>query len=128
MHIAEFQHWVKETDHDTQWDVLTAPQLLSHLAEEMGEVAQAVNRIYRGAQGRQDHLANLRRELMDAFWLLAKLANRFGADLDEEAQRFTRRVGTWSPSTIERYRAELIASLRMLDEDLSAAKRALGLD
>ena len=91
-------------------------------------VARAVNRIYRGDEGRQNYLVNLGRELMDAFWLLTKLANRFDVDLDEEAQRFTRRMGTWSPSTVKRYRAELIASLRMLDEDLSAAKRELGLD
>jgi len=46
MQIAEFQRWTKNTDRETQWDLITTPQLVSHLTEEIGEVAQSVNRIY----------------------------------------------------------------------------------
>ena len=46
MQITEFQRWVEKTDNDTQWNLLTTLQILSHLTEEVGEVAQSINRIY----------------------------------------------------------------------------------
>ena len=36
MHIAEFQQWVKDADDETQWNLLTVFQVLSHLTEEVG--------------------------------------------------------------------------------------------
>jgi NTP pyrophosphatase (non-canonical NTP hydrolase) len=45
MHIAEFQQWVKDADDQSQWSCLTTLQLLSHLTQEVGELAQSINRI-----------------------------------------------------------------------------------
>ncbi len=128
MHIAEFQQWVKNADDDTQWNLLTVLQLLSHLTEEVGELAQSVNRIYGYAGKQEEQLASLRQELSDVFWFLVKIANRFNVDLDVEAQGLMKRAGEWSAATIEVHRGELIASLRMLDEELSAAKSKLSLE
>ena len=128
MQITEFQRWVEKTDNDTQWNLLTTLQILSHLTEEVGEVAQSINRIYGYEEEREEHLVNLGRELMDAFWLLCKIANRFNVDLDAEAQRFAERMSSWSPDTVERHRQKLIAGLETLDKELVAAKRGLNLD
>jgi NTP pyrophosphatase (non-canonical NTP hydrolase) len=63
MQIIEFQQWVKDTDRSTQWDLLTTLQLLAHLTEEVGELAQSINRIYRHPGEEDIHLENLRGEL-----------------------------------------------------------------
>ena len=125
MHIDEFQQWVRDADGETQWDCLTTVQLLSHLAEEVGEVARAINRIYGYAEERDAYLANLGRELMDVFWFLVKIANRFDVDLDVEAQNLVQRANEWTPETIEKHRRELVAGLRALDEELVVAKSKL---
>jgi len=127
MDIAAFQQWVTDADGDTQWNCLTTPQLLSHLTEEVGEVAQSVNRIYGYADEREAHLANLGRELMDVFWFLVKIANRFDVDLDAEAQSLVQRAGEWTPETIEKHRRELVAGLQTLNEELAAARSKLGI-
>jgi NTP pyrophosphatase (non-canonical NTP hydrolase) len=128
MHISEFQQWVKETDGETQWNCLTTPQLLSHLIEEVGEVARAINRIYGYAEEREAHLSNLRCELIDVFWFLVKIANRFDVDFDAETQGFVQRAGEWTAETVGKHRGELIAGLRALNKELSAAQSKLDLE
>ncbi|MBE9509051.1 MAG: hypothetical protein IMY86_13515 [Chloroflexi bacterium] len=128
MQIAEFQQWVRSTDKDTQWDLLTTLQLLSHLTEEVGELAQSINRVYGYAGEKEKRLANLGRELVDVFWFLVKLANKFDIDLGFEVQNLVRRADGWPIETIEKHRSELIGSLRTLDEELSAAKSRLDLE
>ena len=111
MHINEFQQWVKDADGETRWDCLTTVQLLSHLTEEVGELARSINRIYGYAEERDAHLTNLGREVMDVFWFLVKIANRFDVDLDAEAQSLIQRAGAWTAETIEKHRRELVADL-----------------
>ena len=127
MHIAEFQQWVKDADRETQWELVTTLQLLCHLTEEVGELAQAINRIYGYAEERDKCLANLGSEIVDVFWFLIKIANRFGVDLDLKAQDLVRRADGWPADRIERYRRRLIDSLRTLDGELAAAKDSLDL-
>jgi NTP pyrophosphatase (non-canonical NTP hydrolase) len=123
MHIAEFQQWAKNTDRDTQWDLLTTLQLLSHLTEEVGELAQSINRIY-GYPGEEDvHLANLRGELVDVLWFLIKIANKFEVDLDTEVGCFVQRMD----KNCGQYKGELLRGLQVLDQELSAAKRQIDL-
>ena len=102
MNISDFQQWVKKTDDDTQWNCLTTLQLLAHLTEEVGELAQSINRIYGYVEEREAHLANLGREAMDVFWLLVKITNRFDVDLDREAQEFVKRVDSLRYPTFSR--------------------------
>ena len=125
MQIAEFQEWIRDTDRDTQWDLLTTPQILSHLTEEIGEVAQSVNRIYGYTEGaeKEEQLANLRIELVEAFWLLTKLANRFDIDFDGAIEQFVELSGEW----LHKYRGRLIRGLQNLDRELSVAKSSLDL-
>lgn len=127
MNISDFQQWVKKTDDDTQWNCLTTLQLLAHLTEEVGELAQSINRVYGYVEEREAHLANLGCEVMDVFWLLVKITNRFDVDLDRETEEFVKRMDGWPEATTEKYRGELIASLRTLDQELSVAKRKLDL-
>lgn len=122
MQIAEFQRWTQDTDRETQWDLLTTPQLISHLTEEIGEVAQSVNRIYgHKEEEKQIHRANLGLELVEALWFLLKIASRFGIDLDAEASDFVETADEWQG----KYFDDLISSLRALDQELSTAKREL---
>jgi NTP pyrophosphatase (non-canonical NTP hydrolase) len=103
-------------------------QLLSHLTEEVGEVARAINRIYRHAEERDAHLTNLGHELLDVFWLLAKIANRFDVDLDIETRGFVQRAGEWTIETVGKHRRELVAGLQALNEELAVAKSKLGIE
>jgi NTP pyrophosphatase (non-canonical NTP hydrolase) len=123
MQIAEFQRWTKNTDRETQWDLITTPQLVSHLTEEIGEVAQSVNRIYGYSEEeeKQSHRANLGLELVEAFWFLLKIANRFSIDLDAEASDFIENADEWQG----KYLDDLMSSLRALDRELSTAKKEL---
>jgi NTP pyrophosphatase (non-canonical NTP hydrolase) len=121
MQIAEFQQWIKNTDRNTQWDLLTTLQLLSHLTEEVGELAQSINRIYRYPGEKDVHLGNLRGELVDVLWFLIKIANKFEVDLNAEAERFVKRERD------EKYKSELVRGLQVLDKELSAAKREIDL-
>lgn len=121
MQIAEFQQWTKNTDGNTQWDLITTPQLVSHLTEEIGEVAQSVNRICGHAEEKHEHRANLGLELVEAFWFLLKIANRFSIDLDAEAGDFVESADEWQ----DKYSDDLMSSLRALDRELSKAKRKL---
>ena len=127
MHIAEFQRWVKDADDQSQWSCLTALQLLSHLTEEVGELARSINRIYGYAEEKEAHLENLRREVIDVFWFLVKIANRFDVDLDAEMRSFVLRARERPAEVVEQDRSELIAGLRALDHELEAAKRSLDL-
>ena len=127
MHIAEFQGWVKTTDDETQWNCLTTPQLLSHLMEEVGELARSINRVLSYAEEKGEHLANLGHEVMDVFWFLVKIANRFDLDLDVETRSFVQRANGRTAETVAKYRDELVAGLRALDQELLGAKSSLDL-
>jgi NTP pyrophosphatase (non-canonical NTP hydrolase) len=127
MHIAEFQQWIRDHDKETQWNCLTTPQLLSHLMEEVGELARSINRILSFAEEKEAHLANLGHELLDVFWFLVKIVNRFDLDLDGETQGFVQRARETSAETVARYRGELVAGLKSLDQELLAARRSLDL-
>jgi hypothetical protein len=65
--------------------------------------------------------------VIDVFWFLVKIANRFDVDLDAEAQSFAQRAGKWPAEMVEKHRSELIAGLRSLEQELVAAKRSLDL-
>ena len=121
MQIAEFQRWTQDTDRETQWDLITTPQLVSHLMEEGGKIARSVNRIYGYAdkQVKREHQANLGLELVEALWFLLKIANRFGIDLDAEASDFIDTAGEWQA----KYFDNLINGLQALDQELSTAKK-----
>ena len=128
MEIAEFQQWVKNTDRATQWNLLTALQLVSHLAEEVGELAQSINRVYGYAEEREKCLANLGNELVDVFWFLTKIANKFGVDLDVEVRNLVERASEWPIEAIDRHRSELVEGLRTLNKEVSVARNDLCLE
>jgi hypothetical protein len=63
----------------------------------------------------------------DVFRFLVKIANRFDLDLDAETRGLVQRAGEQSAETTARYRGELLASLRSLEQELLEAKRRLDL-
>jgi NTP pyrophosphatase (non-canonical NTP hydrolase) len=121
VHISEFQRWTRDIDSSTQWNLITTPQLISHLAEEVGEVAQSVNRICGYPEEKEKHLANLGVELVDVFWLLAKIANRFDISLEREVEDFIARADVEK----EKYHDKLVSGLRALEGELSKAREEL---
>jgi NTP pyrophosphatase (non-canonical NTP hydrolase) len=125
MTIAEFQKWTRDFDRNTQWELLTTAQVLCHLTEEVGELAQAVNRIYEyTGEVREKYLANLSGELVDALWFLIKIANRFDVDLDAEVKSFVERANQWP---IEKHHGKLVEGLTTLDKELLKARSELNL-
>jgi NTP pyrophosphatase (non-canonical NTP hydrolase) len=125
MMIAEFQQWTRDMDRDTQWELMTTLQALSHLAEEVGELAQSINRIYEyTGEVQEKHLANLRGELVDVLWFLIKIANKFEVDLDAEIESFVKRADQWP---VEKHRSKLVEGLRALDKELLMARTGLNL-
>ena len=128
MDIAEFQQWVDHTDRDTRWNLLTTLQLVSHLTEEIGELAQSINRIYGYAEEKEKWLANLGNELVDVFWFLMKIANKFGVDLDVEVRNLVVRASERPIEAIDRHHSELVEGLRTLNKELSAARNELALE
>jgi NTP pyrophosphatase (non-canonical NTP hydrolase) len=123
MQIAEFQRWTQDTDKKTRWDLITTPQLVSHLTEELGEIARSVNRVYGYADEKvkREHRANLGLELVEALWFLLKIANRFGIDLDVESSDFIENADEWQ----DKYLDDLVSSLQALDQELATARKEL---
>ena len=125
MTIAEFQQWTRDIDRDTQWELLTTAQVVCHLTEEIGELAQSINRIYEyTGEVREKYLTNLSVELVDALWFLIKIANRFDVDLDAEVKSFVERANQWP---IEKHHGKLVEGLRTLDKELLKARSELSL-
>ena len=126
MKISEFQQWTKDTDRATKWDLLTTIQIMSHLTEEMGELAQSINRIndYKG-EIQEKHSANLKRELVDVFWFLVKIANRYDVSLEDGVEDLVKRANSWP---IDQYRSQLKEGLISLDKELTKAKEELDLN
>ena len=125
MTISDFQQWTKGLDEATKWDRLTTPQMLSHLMEEMGELARSVNRVqeYRG-EVQKEHRENVKCELVDSLWFLVKIANRFGIDLETEVRMFVERADEWP---VEKHQSKLIDGLESLDKELLRARDELPL-
>ena len=127
MQISEFQRWVRGVDQCTQWSLLTTPQLMSHLTEDVGEVARCINRLCEDRDNREDLLANLAAELVDAFWFLVKLAIKFDVDLDSAARAFVGCAEERPAGIAAEHRQELISGLSNLDKELAAARTELPL-
>ncbi len=125
MTIAEFQQWTRDFDKATQWELLTTAQVVCHLTEEVGELAQAINRIYEyTGEVREKYLTSLSGELVDTFWFLIKIANRFDVDLDAEVEGFVERANQWPR---EKHHSKLVEGLTTLDKELSKARSELSL-
>ena len=80
MHLDDFQRIIDETfgERDRARGV---PSSVAWLAEEVGELAQAVRK---GSHDQQLH------EVGDVLAWLTSLANQLGVSLDEAAQRYAR--------------------------------------
>ncbi|MFC1525812.1 MazG nucleotide pyrophosphohydrolase domain-containing protein [Candidatus Latescibacterota bacterium] len=124
MTIRDFQEWTRRSNASTRWDAISPLQVLAHLTEELGEVAQSVNRIYeyRGETA-EKHRQNLGVELMDVLGLLSQLACRYDVDLQREAEEMVSRADSRQPDA---FRSQLIAGIETLASDASKAQLRLG--
>ena len=126
MTIREFQEWTRQSNRATGWDAISPLQVLAHLTEELGEVAQSINRIYEYRDDTAEkHRLNLGSELMDVMWLLSQLACRYDVDLETQAQAMVERAGSRDPDT---FRPQLLAGVDALHADASRAQSSLGTD
>ena len=124
MTIGEFQEWTRQRDEATGWDAISPLQLLAHLTEEVGEVAQAINRIYEYRDDTAErHRANLGAELVDLMWFVAKLACRYNVDLDGQVEAMVERAEARHP---DHYRSQLAAAVESLNADAVRSRSALG--
>ena len=123
MTIKDFQQWTRDTDSATKWDLQTTLQILSHLMEEVGELTQSSNRIhdFRG-EVEEKHRGNLKQEVVDVFWFLVKIANRFDVCLESEANALVRRTDTLS---IDHYQKQLENGLATVEKEIARAKSEL---
>ena len=115
MDLREFQDRIRDIDHTTGWDRLSGLQLIARLTEEMGELAQSVNRVYMD-RDREAHMENIGVELADCLWVITKLANKYGVDLDPQAVRLVENASKWSEDTS----AHLENGLRNLRDEIGS--------
>jgi NTP pyrophosphatase (non-canonical NTP hydrolase) len=120
MDLRVFQDRIREIDHSSGWDKLSGLQLIARLTEEMGELAQSVNRVYMD-RDRETHLENIGVELADCLWVLVKLGNKYGIDLDARALKLVENAPRWSQSTADTH---LENGLKNLRDELDAALEA----
>ena len=126
MTIREFQEWTRHRDEATGWEAISPLQIMAHLTEEVGEVAQAINRIYEYRDETADtHRASLGSELVDVMWFLSKLACRYSIDLEDEAQAMVKRADARRPG---HYHSQLAAAVESLNADAQRSRSALNED
>jgi NTP pyrophosphatase (non-canonical NTP hydrolase) len=119
--IREFQEWTRQRDQATGWDAISPLQLMVHLTEEVGEVAQAINRIYEYRDDTaQKYRASLGTELVDLIWFVAKLASRYGVDLEAQVRAMVERAESRAP---DHYRYQLAAAIESLEADAVHSRR-----
>lgn len=119
MTFDRFQKWTAEQDRQTGWDKLTTPQLACHLAEEVGELIRSMNRTleYEG-EVRDEHVENIKMELVDSVWFLVKIANRYDVDLESAVTEFSDRASGWPP---EKHGSKLRNGLAAIRREISEA-------
>ncbi len=85
MHIREYQTWLQAYDVARGWDKIALAHSFLHLAEEVGEIARAVEILegYRDDTGIADVRTKLAEELADAATFVFKLAYQAGIDLED---------------------------------------------
>lgn len=117
MTIGEFQNWAREHEQRMGWDQFTRVQLLAHLFEEAGELAQSVNRCYEYQDETcGDHLENMKMEIVDVLWFVFKIADRFGVDVEHEITSFVERADSWTP---DKHGHKLVNALDELRKELT---------
>lgn len=118
MTFGEFQTWTRLQDEKTGWNRLTRIQLLAHLFEETGELAQSINRIYEYRDRiQQNHIDNVKMEITDILWFVFKIADRFSVDVENEIQSFVARADQWPR---EKHGSKLTYALTALEEELES--------
>ena len=126
MTIREFQEWTRQNNSTTGWNAISPLQVLAHLTEELGEVAQSINRIYEYRDDTAErHRLNLGSELVDVMWLLTQLASHYEVDLEAQAQGMVERAESRAPDT---FRPQLLAGVEALHADALRAQSSLDTD
>ncbi len=118
MTLGEFQTWTRLHDKRTGWNRLTRIQLLAHLFEEAGELAQSVNRTYEYRDKiQQKHIHNIKIEIVDILWFVFKIADRFDVNVERELCSFVERADSWPQ---EKHGSKLLHALAALGEELES--------
>jgi len=118
--LSQWQAWAGEFDRVRGWDATDASQVVTHLVEELGEVAREVLRLegYKGAN--QEAGQALAGELADLLLMVFKLAAQTGLDLG--AAVAAKGVELEGRFTVSRSREE---TRRFLEARIEAARARL---
>lgn len=91
MNLRDLQNWVKE-DWENASKKMPDPHLqLLYLFEELGEVAEAIRKTA-GNKERVDKEVDLEGELGDVLIALSTIANSYGVDLGEAAEKSKKKI------------------------------------
>lgn len=127
MHIREYQDWLEAYDLARGWDQVALAHTFLHLAEEVGEIARAVECLegYRDRECPADAHAELAAELADAATFLFKLAYQTGVDLEDALRANMTKAETrfsvaFGQADTQRYLARQRELLARLDEEQSS--------
>lgn len=127
MHIREYQTWLQAYDVARGWDKIALAHSFLHLAEEVGEIARAVEILegYRDDDGVADVRASLAEELADAATFVFKLAYQTGVDLEDALRaNMTKAEGRFSvafgQADMARYQARQREQLAKWNEEQSS--------
>lgn len=86
MTMNEYQVWTRTTAVYPKEGDLATHYLMSALTGEVGEVASLVKRKIRDKTPEDVFLADMKKELGDVLWYLARFADELGFGLDEVAE------------------------------------------
>lgn len=88
MTIKEAQQLVDQWIRSTDKGYFSELTNMAVLAEEVGEVARIISRVYGDQVAKKGDLSkNLAEELADVMWVVICLANQTGIDLDEALRK-----------------------------------------
>lgn len=85
--LSELQHTVDNWIKGTGAGYFSPLTNMAMLAEETGEVARVMARVYGDQRPKEGDSLNLEDELADLLWVLTAIANQTGVDLTEAFRR-----------------------------------------
>jgi NTP pyrophosphatase (non-canonical NTP hydrolase) len=86
MQFDEYQVWTRTTAAYPKEGDLAEHYLMCGLTSEVGEVASLVKRKIRDNTPQDVYLADMKKEIGDVLWYVARLADEFGFSLNDIAE------------------------------------------
>ncbi len=119
MDIKEAQELVKRLETERHWDRVLPAHTIAHMAEELGEISRHVLALDHYKKPVKDDKDTLGTELADMFFLLCKLANHQGIDLEPNIKKkLDYCFKTYTPDKEHQVMVKHIAAVKRMADDL----------